>query len=232
MKFLKTLLLVALTLLLLAIVYSIPLIGLSFLIGLSKSWLITFLLLFFGISVMIFQFLPVLLIWLIPKFSPFPSFSKGTIVVFAVYFTFSVLSNTWLDTELNQQGIGILLGLIITALTLGMTLNLVYSMTVDDSMESRLDFLILIGQIIFYVGLAFLSCFLTLKICLIMPSKDYNMFSGLWHGIFAIPNWVLSWFLDDHYCKAPSQTFAYSIFWWIGLIFFGQGFFGISRRLF
>ncbi len=28
----------------------------------------------------------------------------------------------------------------------------------------------------------------------INPARDYGFFSGLWHGLFAVQNWIYSWF--------------------------------------
>ena len=55
------------------------------------------------------------------------------------------------------------------------------------------------------------------SICPIIP---------IWHGMFAIPNWVVSWFTDDVYCKAPNSTTAYSVWWWISFVLAGLGIIG------
>lgn len=61
-------------------------------------------------------------------------------------------------------------------------------------------------------------CLLSTKICYINPDETYSWFSGIWHGIFILPHWVVSWFTDGVYCKAPNASTAYSIWWWIFLV--------------
>ncbi len=51
-------------------------------------------------------------------------------------------------------------------------------------------------------------------LCDIEPSKEYSWYSGIWHGLFFIPNWIRSWFGDALY-KAENYTTAYNISWWI-----------------
>lgn len=51
-------------------------------------------------------------------------------------------------------------------------------------------------------------------LCDIDPERTYYWYSGIWHGIFFVPNWIRSWFGDAIY-KAESYTTAYNVFWWI-----------------
>ena len=46
------------------------------------------------------------------------------------------------------------------------------------------------------------------------PDKTYTWYSGIWHGMFFISNFIRSWFTDVLY-KAESYTEAYNVFWWI-----------------
>lgn len=50
-------------------------------------------------------------------------------------------------------------------------------------------------------------------LCNIDVSDSYSWYSGIWHGLFFIPNFILSWFSNTAY-KASNQTIAYNIFWW------------------
>lgn len=57
----------------------------------------------------------------------------------------------------------------------------------------------------------------------INPFKEYGWFMGMIHGSLAPFNWVISWFSDAWFVKAPLHTTAYNVFWWIFLVisFFG-----------
>ena len=57
-------------------------------------------------------------------------------------------------------------------------------------------------------------CFLGWLLCDIDTEKAYTWFSGIWHGIFFVPNLLRSWFGDALY-KAETYTTAYNIFFWI-----------------
>ena len=72
-------------------------------------------------------------------------------------------------------------------------------------------------------------CFLGWLLCDISPSKEYTWYSGIWHGMFFVINFVRSWFTDALY-KAEIYTTAYNVFYWIfsilsvfGFIFGGTG---------
>lgn len=51
-------------------------------------------------------------------------------------------------------------------------------------------------------------------LCDIDPDKTYTWYSGIWHGLFFIPNLIRSWFTDALY-KAETYTTAYNILWWV-----------------
>lgn len=120
----------------------------------------------------------------------------------------------------------------LTSLTIGFASSLSVGAGIEMSeekeaslgiIEASFENIMTIGTIIFYIGIFLTICLLSTKICYINPDKTYTWYSGIWHGIFVIPHWVVSWFSDDIYCKAPNSTTAYSIWWWISFIFNGLG---------
>lgn len=54
--------------------------------------------------------------------------------------------------------------------------------------------------------------------CHIQPDVTYTWYSGIWHGVFIIPNWIMGLFNDSILCKAQNYTIGYNIWWWIMLI--------------
>lgn len=58
------------------------------------------------------------------------------------------------------------------------------------------------------------SCFIGWLFCDIDPDESYTWYSGIWHGMFFVPNLIRSWFSDALY-KAEDYTSAYNVFWWI-----------------
>ena len=78
-----------------------------------------------------------------------------------------------------------------------------------------------------------LYCFLGWLLCDIEPDKEYTWYSGIWHGMFFVINWIRSWFTDALY-KANLYTTAYNVFYWIFSFFSVLGFLfsgaGSSRR--
>ncbi len=75
--------------------------------------------------------------------------------------------------------------------------------------------LVILGWVL---GLAIpivLTCLLAAWLCDIDPEKTYTWYSGMWHGLFCIPNWIRSFFSDDVLCKANNYTTAYNVWWWI-----------------
>lgn len=70
-------------------------------------------------------------------------------------------------------------------------------------------------------------------LCDIDPNETYSWYSGIWHGMFFIPNLIRSIFSDAIF-KANFYTTAYNVWWWIftvisclGTIFGGTG---VNRR--
>ena len=76
-----------------------------------------------------------------------------------------------------------------------------------------------------------MCCFLGWLLCDISPNKEYTWYSGIWHGMFFLINFVRSWFTDALY-KAEIYTTAYNVFYWIFSILsvFGVLFGGAGRR--
>ena len=58
------------------------------------------------------------------------------------------------------------------------------------------------------------SCLVGWLLCDINPEKTYTWYSGIWHGLFFVPNLIRSWFGDALY-KANYYTDAYNVWWWI-----------------
>lgn len=67
-------------------------------------------------------------------------------------------------------------------------------------------------------------------LCDIEPGKEYTWYSGIWHGLFFVVNWVRSWFSDALF-KADVYTASYNVFYWIFSVFSVLGFiFGGSGK--
>ncbi len=56
--------------------------------------------------------------------------------------------------------------------------------------------------------------FLAWWLCDIDPDKTYTWYSGIWHGLWFVPNLIRSWFGGAIY-KAEHYTAAYNVWWWI-----------------
>ena len=65
--------------------------------------------------------------------------------------------------------------------------------------------------------------FLGWLLCDINPHETYSWYSGIWHGLFFVCNWIRSWFGDALY-KAEMYTTAYNVFYWIFSIISTIGF--------
>ena len=66
-------------------------------------------------------------------------------------------------------------------------------------------------------------CFLGYLLCDIDPDIEYTWYSGIWHGLFFVVNFIRSWFTDALY-KAEAYTTAYNVFYWIFSILSVLGF--------
>lgn len=76
----------------------------------------------------------------------------------------------------------------------------------------------IVGVVLFIaIGLG-ITCAIAAWLCDIEPNKTYTWYSGMWHGLFCIPNWIRSLFYSDVLCKANNYTTAYNIWWWIMFI--------------
>lgn len=84
-----------------------------------------------------------------------------------------------------------------------------------------------LGQILVPV---FFLLLLSRWLCDIDPNECYVWYHGIWHGLFVIPNWIISLFDHDVLCKANEYTTGYNIWWWIVLIWEVLGLLGGSSR--
>lgn len=202
------------------------------LLKLSIIWLILLMFFFGGFLVSIFQLLPGGITWIIAKISPSRKFAFYSILTISLLVGYVRISGLWTMPGIFNNGLDTLLALLLTCLTVGITTSLCVGAGIDlyDLEESFIGIIATIGSIIFYIGIILTFCFLTNVICNINPEKSYSWYSGIWHGLFVIPNWIVSWFSSEIYCKAPSSTFAYSVWWWITLIFTIMGIFGGSNN--
>lgn len=56
-------------------------------------------------------------------------------------------------------------------------------------------------------------CLISKWLCDISCEETYTWYSGLWHGLFFVPN-----LLRHAAYKAEFYTAAYNVWWWIGTI--------------
>ncbi len=54
-------------------------------------------------------------------------------------------------------------------------------------------------------------------LCDITPNETYSWYSGIWHGMFFVPNFLRSLHSNTLY-KAEYYTTAYNIWWWSSTI--------------
>lgn len=86
--------------------------------------------------------------------------------------------------------------------------------------------LFLVGVVFWMLGLKrfytefCISIILATLFCKINPEETYYWYSGIWHGMFFIPNLLLHCFFSNALYKANVYTMAYNINWWIFTIFF------------
>ncbi len=72
------------------------------------------------------------------------------------------------------------------------------------------------------LGFLLLSCLVAYYLCDVQSDIEYTWYSGIWHGIFLIPNFILSLFLDDIIVKANITTSGYTFFWWATIILYNS----------
>lgn len=61
----------------------------------------------------------------------------------------------------------------------------------------------------------FIGVILACWLCNIHDSETYSWLSGIWHGMFLIPNFIRSLINSDVLYKAVHYTTMYNIFWWL-----------------
>ena len=57
-------------------------------------------------------------------------------------------------------------------------------------------------------------CFVSYVVCNIIPKETYSWYAGIWHGLFFLPNFFRSLFVDVKF-KADFYTQGYNICHWI-----------------
>jgi hypothetical protein len=221
MKAVRYIIFIPIIYVIIGIVYTLlpwPLIGLM---SMSEFWLIFLLVIFGSIAVVAFHLLPGGIAWLSAKISPSKNFAFYSILVISILMGITAINHFWNMPEINENGLGIFFSIILTCLTIGFTASFSVGAGIEMFEEKKMvmSIFFIIGTIIFYIGIFLAFCLLTTKICYINPDRSYAWYSGIWHGLFILPHWIVSWFSDEIYCKAPNATVAYSIWWWVTLIF-------------
>jgi len=74
--------------------------------------------------------------------------------------------------------------------------------------------------------------FVTAWLFSIEPAKEYGWFAGIFHGLWALPNYVMSLILDDYIFKAVLFSKMYNIFWWIFVVLSAFYYIGFIIRFF
>jgi hypothetical protein len=232
MKVIRYIIFIPILFVIIALVYTLLPLSLFGLMALSDFWLIILLIFFGGLAVAIFTFLPGCITWLSAKISPNKDFAFYSILTISVLLGISQIYGFWTNPDLTENGFGILLIILLTCLTIGFATSLSVGAGIEmfEEEQATLGTILSIGSIIFYIGIFLAFCLLSTRICYINPDKTYTWYSGIWHGLFVIPHWIVSWFSDDIYCKAPNATTAYSIWWWLSFIFGGLSILGGSSR--
>ena len=59
-------------------------------------------------------------------------------------------------------------------------------------------------------------------VCDIDPFKEYSFLVGIWHGLFFVPNWIMSLFFDVFYKSYNSSGFYDFVFWITAIIVSGS----------
>jgi hypothetical protein len=232
MKAIRFLIFIPIILLIIETLFFLMPMSLIWLIGLSKFWLII-MTIFFGAALMgIYLFIPGSITYLIAKISPNKYFAFYVTLTFSFLLAISHIYYFWTTNDLVQSGLGTIYRIIFSCLTASFAISISFgagSVLIEEK-ETQIVQLVKIGSLFFYVGVLLMFCLISVKICYINPDKNYGWLSGIWHGIFVLPNWIASWFLDNIYCKAPHASIGYTIWWWISFILIGLGIFK-SRKL-
>lgn len=232
MKALRSIIFIPLIFLIIEAVYTLLPLSLFGLMSLSKFWLIFLLIFYGGLAVVAFLLLPGVITWLSAKIAPSKTFAFYSILSISVLLAIFHIYGYWKTPDIDETRFGTFIVILLTFLTIGFAASFSFGagMALFEEKAIALGIIFSIGAIIFYIGIFLTFCLLSTKICQIHPDKTYFWYSGIWHGIFVIPHWVMSWFADDIYCKAPLRTAAYHIWWWISFIFIGLSIFGRGNR--
>lgn len=213
MKVIRYIIFIPIIFLIIALVYTLLPLTLVGLMSMSKFWLIVLLIFFGGIAVTAFLLLPGGIAYLSAKISPNKNFAFYTILTTSVLLGVMQVIYYWTNPNLKENEFGTFFSVMLTCLTIGFALSLSVGSGIEMFQEKSnvMGIFLVIGSVTFYIGIFLVFCLLSIKICNINPDITYTWYSGIWHGIFVIPHWIVSWFSDDVYCKAPNSTTAYSI---------------------
>jgi hypothetical protein len=219
----RNLLFIPIVFLIIVIINALLPLALHGLMNLSSTWIIILLIFYGGLAVLTFQLLPGVITWLAVKLAPDKQFAYYVTFIASIIAAAAFVYYYWSNPDLILNGVGVFLRLTLTCLTIGLSTSCIMGsgMRVLDEKALSLSYVFTIGTFLFYIGIFLVFCLLSIKVCYINPDKLYTWYSGIWHGIFAIPHWIVSWFSSDIYCKAPNATMAYNIWWWICAIFTG-----------
>jgi len=64
-------------------------------------------------------------------------------------------------------------------------------------------------------GAVGISMLMAKFLCNINPHDSYSWISGIWHGLFFIPNYARGLLSPEILYKALDYTTMYNVFWWI-----------------
>jgi hypothetical protein len=230
MKAFRYIIFIPLIFILVSLLYSLLPWTLLELMSLSKSWLVVLIIFFGGMAVGLFAILPGFISWLSSKIAPNGEFAYYSILTMSVFIGICQIYLIWTNEELIDSGIGVFIAILLSFLTVGFATSLIIGGGYEKFNQEENSIGVTIGTISFFIGVFLVFCLLSTRICYIKPTKSYVWYSGIWHGLFAIPKWIVSWFSDDIYCKAPRGTTGYYVSWWITLIFAILSFIGGGNR--
>jgi hypothetical protein len=193
-----------------------------------EKWLLIIFLLTFSFIGGAYNMLPQITSYYVSKISPSKYFAAYATTIISAIISIEQIYSYWSDPSINKDGIGILIGIILTCMLIGITSALSLGAG-NESIEENLIMALAysLGSIIFYLGIGLLFCLISAKVCVIEQTNSYNWYSGIWHGIFTAPKWVTSWFIDIQF-KAQKSTAMYSICWWISCAIINLGIVGLG----
>lgn len=218
MKSLRYIIFIPVISMLTILIYNIMQSLLMRILSLEEIQLILFMVFYGGVTIAGFHFLPGIVSWLISKISPSINFAFYTTFTVVTIITFVYIVGYWL-TGPGILGVGLTnyISLTLSLLTLGISSSIIAGAgaNVLEEKQDKLVNIVLIGAIVFYIGIFLVLCLFSISLTNINPEKTYSWYHGIWHGIFIIPNWIVSLFSEHVFVKAPKSTTAYSVFWWI-----------------